>query len=300
MGSKLLLETSGGESLEKLRFRQQKLKNGGSVNYYFGLTKDSYRGLSYVNHGGFYNGFVSDMVRFPEQHFTVIVLANTAEIEATNTALKIADIYLEKNFKTSTESEKIITKKAVELDPRIFDDYVGVYEVEGGKDFTLSYRRDGGRYFARATEQNEFEIFPLGPNRFFLKVVDAEVEFHRDTDGKINRLSHYQGGKEFKANRKNSLEVTEPSKAIRADTSAFVGNYWSEEMQSWLTISQKKDKLFLIRPNSEPLTLTLEKEDVLLVTNDLKIIFKRDLFSKIKGFEVNWSRIRHVRFERLP
>lgn len=40
-------------------------------------------------------GYLSEMIRFPEQRFTVIVLANSAGADPGGMAMKIADLYLE-------------------------------------------------------------------------------------------------------------------------------------------------------------------------------------------------------------
>ena len=71
------------------------LNSGESLDYAFGLGVTDYRGQTMVSHGGAFVGFRSDMIRFPELHFSVICLANCSSIYPSELCTAIADIYLE-------------------------------------------------------------------------------------------------------------------------------------------------------------------------------------------------------------
>ena len=66
---------------------------------------------------------------------------------------------------------------------------------------TLKVRRDGGQLFVMLGGQPEFEVFPLSATRFFLKVVDAELEFSAGDDGRGKTVTIYQNGTEEVASR---------------------------------------------------------------------------------------------------
>lgn len=70
----------------------------------------------------------------------------------------------------------------VTIDPKLFDNYVGHYEVVAG--ITLTISRDGSRFFARLTAQAPVEIFASGPREFFMKSPDAHVTFEVDRTGR--------------------------------------------------------------------------------------------------------------------
>jgi CubicO group peptidase (beta-lactamase class C family) len=80
-----------------------KLNNGIIVDYAFGLDLGKYRGLDLISHAGDWAGYRSEMLRFPEQKFSVILLANFSEINPTGLAKRIADIYLENEFTEPAE-----------------------------------------------------------------------------------------------------------------------------------------------------------------------------------------------------
>jgi hypothetical protein len=52
------------------------------------------------------------------------------------------------------------------------------------------------------TGQPKFPLFAESENHFFLKVVDAQVEFVKDAQGKVTHLIIHQGGVDAKAVRK--------------------------------------------------------------------------------------------------
>jgi hypothetical protein len=54
----------------------------------------------------------------------------------------------------------------------------------------------------QATHQPKFPVYPEAENKFFLTVVDAEVEFVKDDKGQISYAILHQGGKDHKAVRK--------------------------------------------------------------------------------------------------
>jgi len=95
--------------------------------------------------------------------------------------------------------KKIEEKKEVTLSEAVIERYVGEFELQPG--FTITFTRDGNRLFTQATGQQKFEIFAQSETRFFLKVVDAQVEFVADPDGKFNRMVLYQGGREIEGKR---------------------------------------------------------------------------------------------------
>lgn len=90
--------------------------------------------------------------------------------------------------------------QAVRLDPKALDAVVGRYDYGGGTSI-LTVTRDGDHVFAQLTGQPKFEIFPKSETEFFWKVVNAEVTFVKDKDGKVVKGVHRQGGKTIDAPR---------------------------------------------------------------------------------------------------
>ncbi len=100
-----------------------------------------------------------------------------------------------------SKTDKVLAEKEViSLQPDQMQPFVGEYEIQPG--FSLMVTLENGHLMTQATGQEKFEIFPESPVKFFLKVVDAQLVFQRNTDGKVDSLILYQGGAEIKAMKK--------------------------------------------------------------------------------------------------
>jgi hypothetical protein len=64
------------------------------------LIIGTYKGLPTVDHAGADAGYVSDMVRFPEQHFSAAVLCNRDDTDTIALTRQVADIFLDKDFQS--------------------------------------------------------------------------------------------------------------------------------------------------------------------------------------------------------
>lgn len=83
------------------------------------------------------------------------------------------------------------------VDTLLFDALVGGYQLAPG--FVLEVRRRGTRFFTQATGQDEVEIFPRSETEYFLRVVDAQLSFVKDSTGKFTSLVLHQGGRDMPA-----------------------------------------------------------------------------------------------------
>lgn len=100
----------------------------------------------------------------------------------------------------SREREEVLTRSdkalpartAIALNNADLQRYVGEYELAPG--FTLTFRAEGDRFYTRATGQQELEVFGSAPHEFFLTAVDADMTFHVEPDGSVQRLTFRQGG----------------------------------------------------------------------------------------------------------
>jgi CubicO group peptidase (beta-lactamase class C family) len=92
-----------------------------------------------------------------------------------------------------------VLRSEVTLPPAVLDQYVGVYPLDKNVRFTLLRQGDG--LVARLTGQPFFPLFASAKDEFFYKVVDAQISFHRDAEGKITGLTLHQNGRDMAAAR---------------------------------------------------------------------------------------------------
>jgi len=86
-------------------------------------------------------------------------------------------------------------RQAAEVDPALYADYVGEYQLAPAISITISSEDD--KLFAQVTGQQKFEIFPEAETKFFYTVVDAQIEFVRKQGEPVTGLVLYQNGQEI-------------------------------------------------------------------------------------------------------
>src|SRR3989475_7033368 len=96
----------GGEGVRAEMQGKGKLNNGKVLDYAKGLRVADYRGLRTVSHGGSWGGYRAELLRFPEQHFSVACLCNLGNARPSNRDQRVSDIYLANVIKTKEEKKK--------------------------------------------------------------------------------------------------------------------------------------------------------------------------------------------------
>ena len=91
--------------------------------------------------------------------------------------------------------------KEIALDAAVLSDYAGKYQFSFGVfDVTLK----NGRLEAQLTGQPAAPIFASAKDKFFYKIVDAQIDFERDAEGKVIAVVLHQNGRDMRAPRMTS------------------------------------------------------------------------------------------------
>lgn len=93
--------------------------------------------------------------------------------------------------KTDLPLPKPVDEIKVPVD--ILKKYVGTYELNPS--FQIEFTIDGDQFFLQATGQPKFEVFAKTEKNFFLKVVDAKIDFNFDEQGNVVSIFLTQGRK---------------------------------------------------------------------------------------------------------
>ena len=101
--------------------------------------------------------------------------------------------------KMGVKLERPAERTAVKIDPAFFENLTGDYQLQPG--FVMTISSEGDKIFAQATGQPRFEIFPESETEYFLKVVNAQITFVKDDDGKYSKLILHQNGRDMPAER---------------------------------------------------------------------------------------------------
>ena len=180
----------GGEALLQLVQTPGKLNDGTQPNYAFGLMLDTWRGLRRVHHGGALAGFRADIMRFPDQHFSAIVLCNLAQVNPQTYAERIAEVYLADKLGPVTPATRTTAAAAPPTEPALtgaaaLGAYAGRYRSgELGVLWTVAASDTG--LVATVVRGRAVPLKPVSKDNYTAD--GMAVKFARDGKGKVTAL----------------------------------------------------------------------------------------------------------------
>lgn len=225
---------------------QLTLNDGSNYPYGYGWGVGAFRGVEQIAHSGGLHGFLTWLAYYPEIDVTVAVTSNASP------PLKIVPGQLGKDMMEVFFEDQLESREEAEIDVEELQKYVGKYEYPGGAIMTVTQEED--KLFAQLTGQQRFQLFSEGENKFFWKVVDAQIEFHVTDNGEVDYGMHSQGGMEMKVPKIEEQEaITMTPKEFKKFEGEYVLNGASvkvwEESGSFYTQIQGQPK-FEIHPKS--------------------------------------------------
>ncbi|ESQ83775.1 serine hydrolase [Asticcacaulis benevestitus] len=144
-----------------------------------------------VSHGGGIDGFNTHLSYYPADKTTIVVLSNMNGPVTDVIDSQLGDLAHGKKVELASE------RKSVEVAPAVLETYAGTYAL--APTFKLVMTVENGQLMTQATGQGKFPLFAESETVFFLKVVDAKVEFFKGSDGKVAYLVLHQNGRDQKA-----------------------------------------------------------------------------------------------------
>jgi len=285
--------TVGNPAVIAAMLKTGTLSDGTPITYASGLHREHYRGLPFIEHSGHNWGYKTEILRFPNRHLTIIILANTDAADPPSLAFRIADIYLGGQFPPSPPKPATI---ATPVD--LSDRYVGTYAVATG----TTLRAPGRRYVFR---REDFigpgaQLAAFTPTDFFSPQSDFRAHFVPAPQGGQSQrvVIRNDDGDDFVARRVPDAVPPPPPETF--DSSAFTGDYWSPELGVLYRVRQRHGKLWLRYPRGEA-ELRPQSRDVFSWRQDGNSIhFVRDA-DHVGGFLLTQpnQRVRNLRFAKV-
>ncbi len=161
--------------------------DGMGLGWHFGS------GGATIWHNGQTGGYHSWLALHPERRVAVAVLATTSSGLVDRAADRLFVNLLGK------EVEPLGVRRAIEVDREVLEDYVGRYRLGVMAVFDVTLEPQG--LFAKLTLQDAFRIYPSAEDRFFYRVVEAEITFVRDEEGVVKALILHQNGADRRAEK---------------------------------------------------------------------------------------------------
>ena len=113
---------------------------------------------------------------------------------------KVTDVILHQNGrdqKAPRTSDTVLERKTIALRPEILASYAGSY-LAGPNPVTVAVKED---HLTMKVAAQEWELFPESETSFYLKTIDAQVEFTKGANGAVTGLISHLGPQDIHATR---------------------------------------------------------------------------------------------------
>ena len=167
--------------------------DGPDAFYGYGLVNDTHLDRQRIHHNGGINGFRSALTYYPEENLTISVLLNLEGQAPEPIAEGLAAILFGEPYTIPQP------RKAVDLDPALYEKYVGTYQLL--PELQLKLWVEDSQLVGQATGQETFILYPSSETEFFAQIVDITVKFSPSEDGTVTGLTLNQFGRDFFAPR---------------------------------------------------------------------------------------------------
>jgi len=214
-------------------------------HYASGLLLENYRGLPMISHGGAFVGYRAEMIRFPEQRFSVAVLCNRSDGAPTAKARQVADYFLADVLQSRPE------KESAGDDFQLSDDQLQLYTGdfwEESESFAAETQVESGKLWAVHSPERRNELAPAGPHRFRMLGLpgDILVEFTMNDsgiEGMTRIIDGYPSGTftPFKRREISPGELEE-----------YAGDYYSPELDVRYMLGMDEGRLMFRLKDQDP------------------------------------------------
>jgi len=183
----------GSQALINKMHTEDTLNSGKSTGYAYALRNGTYRGLKTVSHSGAFASYRSNLLRFPEQKLTVIVLGNVTPIEIEKLSYNVVDVMLEKLLQPLSPADK--TNSSVsdpkEIQKQFLPDNVKQYEgsfYSDELDVTYQITEKNNQLYCSIKSKQPFALRAKSQDLFTMNDF-VELKFERDNKNKIFGIS---------------------------------------------------------------------------------------------------------------
>jgi CubicO group peptidase (beta-lactamase class C family) len=268
------------------------LNSGEKLTYALGLMVDDYKGLRLVSHGGSWAGYRAELIRFPEQKFSVVCLCNLATTNPSQLARQVADLYLADLLvakvitPTTTANPEPVALSEAEMKAR-----VGLFRSTT----TGTLRRIV--HMNNKLRLDQFgpsaELMPLAKDRFRVVGPSSQIEIVFDDSQRSGPLRFTLSREGSKPETFEAVQAVSPKPDGLAE---YVGAYFSEELDVTYNVVLDGDKLAIRGKGIPARTIQPTYRDSFIGSGGAQFQFSRDARARVSGFAVQAGRIRNVLF----
>jgi len=256
------------------------LNNGNKISYAMGLDLGNYRGLPIVEHSGGTLGYRTELLRFPEQKFTVICLCNIASAVPENLARKVADLYLADKLQPGASALNP-SGNGNFPDPAIF---AGKY-LDPRTHMMYSFTASDGNLMAWGGVLRR-----INANQFY--DLESNIITFESSNGIMHAKLDIKGATYFSGSRVEELRLDKLALA------PYTGQFRSTELDAVYSLSVENGTLTLRNGSNSPQDLTPIVKDEFDAGDLGRLVFERDSGGRVLGFRVFTQDARGIAFKK--
>jgi D-alanyl-D-alanine-carboxypeptidase/D-alanyl-D-alanine-endopeptidase len=174
-------------------------------------------GHEIISHGGGTGGYRTWIGFELKSRTGVVVLSNTATDAGAD---DIGVHLLDPSFPLLQPPKP---RQEVKMDAAVLEKYTGRYQL--APNFIITITRDGDQLYAQITGQPRAEIFAESEREFFYKVVDAQLTFVVDANGRGTSIVLHQNGNNTPGNQIGPAKQRQEVKVDAAVLEKYTGRY---------------------------------------------------------------------------
>jgi CubicO group peptidase (beta-lactamase class C family) len=264
----------GGEAFIRAMLEPGMLNNGTPQTYASGLAIGEYRGNKTVEHSGADAGYRADILRFPDRHLSVIVLANLANINPSDLCRKVANLFLpgrggDLTMITVADKETVRGNAGDYFDPVT----KGMIEI---------------KYNDGSLVQNGMTLGVENDSVFSLP--NGSTYTFRQGGVRVSFVVRSAGMKDKVYEQVTNVVPT------RASLAEYAGVFHSRELNADFVIAVKDSVLTVKTPRNDAMELRPFIKDVF--TGNFVVEFVRDKRKRVTGFLLSTGRSRNLVFTK--
>jgi len=263
------------------------LSTGKQNIYAFGVMVDDLYGNKRIQHSGGIAGFRSIMYCYPDEDLEIVILSNNTESQVPKIADQISQFFLENKLALPKEAPAIVPKV---VGKEFLKKYEGVYWNDK-KNYSRKLTLENDVLWYVRSNNTKSPLIPISEIEFQIGGINEKLLLRFDTKNTKMELVSADDTVEVLERYEDKLQSVE-------GMSSYIGEFYSNELETTYTISLKDGKLYGYHSRFGSFEIQVLKDNVLEWSGMAISKYKRNKKGKVVGFSVTMNRIRNLWFEK--
>lgn len=265
------------------------LNDGSHITYALGLMHGNYKGHPTVQHGGSWGGYISNLVRYPEQKLGIAVLCNSPDQPLNTLIEEIADLYLPA---LAPAAPLAVKRKEIMLPAQQLRRWEGTYRPQVSGDIATIRLND--RVLEVAYEGATYPLRPINDRTMQVGNVPVDVLLTLEpaSAGQARRIRQNVNGVE--EGMLIGFDAATPTPEL---VQAMTGIYHCPEVDADYRVEVAGAMLAVRTPRGEVVSLT-PRERGYFVGNRMILHFPGGQANSPSAMELGTGRAQGLRCER--